>query len=183
MPSLDAELLFGETLHTRVIQQAVLEAERFVWIATANLKDMHIAMARGQYRPVLETLDAMAGRGVTFRVIHCDLPSRPFRRTLERFPRLTSGAMELQICPRSHWKMVIADGRAAYAGSANFTGAGLGAKVASRRNLEVGVFSTDPAFVRPIFEAFDAFWMGSECPACAYRKQCPDPIQGGRVLS
>jgi phosphatidylserine/phosphatidylglycerophosphate/cardiolipin synthase-like enzyme len=84
--------------------------------------------------------------------------------------------MELQICPRSHWKLVIVDGQAAYAGSANFTGAGLGVKSAARRNLEVGVLSRDPAFVRPLFAAFDRFWVGAECRGCAYRKTCPDPI-------
>ena len=42
--------------------------------------------------------------------------------------------MELQICPRCHWKMVIVDGRLGYTGSANFTGAGLGAK---KRLLDV----------------------------------------------
>ena len=36
------ELLTNTQLHTRVIKDAVLNANRFVWIGTANLKDMHI---------------------------------------------------------------------------------------------------------------------------------------------
>jgi phosphatidylserine/phosphatidylglycerophosphate/cardiolipin synthase-like enzyme len=173
---MDLELIFHETLHQRVVLETVLEAKRYVWIATANLKDMHIALARGRYRPILEAFDALAAEGVTFRVIHADLPSRPFRSTLKQFPRLTRGAMELQICPRSHWKMIIVDGLVAYAGSANFTGAGLGVKGPRRRNLEVGFLSRDPALVRPLFEAFDRFWVGAECPGCAFRKTCPAPI-------
>ena len=103
------ELLTGHDLHRNVIQKAVLFADKYVWIATANLKDMHIPVALG-YKPILEIFNNMAARGVSFRIVHSDLPSRPFRATLERFPRLTSGALELQICPRCHWKMVIVDG-------------------------------------------------------------------------
>ncbi|MDY0001463.1 MAG: phospholipase D family protein [Polyangia bacterium] len=173
---MEAELIFHETLHQRVVLDTLLEARRFVWIATANLKDMHIAMARGRYRPILEAFDELASKGVTFRVIHADEPSRPFRATLKKFPRLAQGAMEMQVCSRSHWKMIIVDGQAAYAGSANFTGAGLGVKSPPRRNLEVGLLSKDPAFVRPLFEAFDRFWMGADCLACAFRRNCPSPI-------
>jgi phosphatidylserine/phosphatidylglycerophosphate/cardiolipin synthase-like enzyme len=170
------ELLDSGELHTRVIQEAVLMAEDYVWIATANLKDMHVPMARGKYQPILEVFNRMAKKDVTFRIVHSDLPSRSFRRTLERFPRLTGGALELQICPRSHWKMVIVDGQKAYCGSANFTGAGLGAKGAHRRNLELGLFSSSDEWVKKLQSLFDGFWMGSYCARCAYRKKCPDPI-------
>mgnify|MGYP001032686447 CR=1 FL=1 len=57
---MDVELLFHEALHQRVVLDTVLAARRYVWIATANLKDMHIALARGRYRPILETFDALA---------------------------------------------------------------------------------------------------------------------------
>jgi phosphatidylserine/phosphatidylglycerophosphate/cardiolipin synthase-like enzyme len=173
---MDVELLSGEALHRRVIQEALLGARRRVWIATANLKDMQLAMANGRYQPILAALDRLCADGVAFRVVHADLPSRPFRRTLERFPRLTGGGLELQVCPRSHWKLVLVDGQAAYCGSANFTGAGLGARAERRRNLEIGVFSRDPTFVRPLEELYDAFWRGEHCPRCAFRRTCPDPI-------
>ena len=88
---------------------------------------MHIP-GRPRFKPILEIFNQMAGWGVSFRIVHSDMPSRPFRATLERFSRLYSGALELQICPRCHWKMVIVDGLFGYLGSANFTGAGLGAK-------------------------------------------------------
>jgi len=171
------ELITGEQLHERVIVQQVLRAERTVWIATANLKDMHVAMARG-YRPILESFDRMAQDGVRFRVIHSEMPSRPFRDTLERFPRLTGGAMELQVCPRSHWKMALVDGRFAYLGSANFTGAGLGVKKPQRRNLELGVVTEDREWIKRLVGLFDEFWIGAHCTGCAFRKRCPDPIVG-----
>jgi phosphatidylserine/phosphatidylglycerophosphate/cardiolipin synthase-like enzyme len=171
----NTELLTGLMLYRRVIQEAVLQAERTVWIATANLKDMHIQRRRG-FRPILEAFDQMAADGVTMRIIHSELPSLPFRETLERFPRLTQGALELQICPRSHWKMAIVDGRCAYMGSANFTGAGLGVKGEGRRNLELGIFTTDPEWVRTIESLFDSFWIGRFCEDCAFSQKCPDPI-------
>jgi phosphatidylserine/phosphatidylglycerophosphate/cardiolipin synthase-like enzyme len=171
----DIELFTGYQLHQHVIQKAVLCAEQYVWIATANLKDMHIQMARG-FKPILETFDQMAGLGVSFRIVHSDLPSRPFRSTLERFRRLTSGALELQICQRCHWKIVIVDGQFAYLGSANFTGAGLGAKSERSRNLEVGIISQDPEMVIKLQDLFDKFWIGSYCHDCLFRDDCPDPI-------
>ena len=169
------ELLTGRELYDRVIVGGVLEARSTVWIATANLKDMHVEMARG-YRPILSIFDEMAGRGVRFRVIHSELPSRPFRDTLDSCPRLLAGSLELQICPRSHWKLVIVDGAFAYLGSANFTGAGLGVKKAGRRNLEIGMVTEDAAEVRRLVGLFDRFWIGEECAGCAFRKRCPDPI-------
>jgi len=171
----EIQLLTGYKLYQSVIQEAVLSADQYVWIATANLKDMHIPMVRG-YKPVLEIFNDMAGRGVTFRIIHSALPSQPFRTTLERFNRLTSGALELQICLRSHWKMVIVDGEFAYLGSANFTGAGLGAKGEQTRNLELGITSKEPKLVKKLHELFDTFWMGSYCHDCSMRNNCPDPI-------
>ena len=169
------ELLTHEDLHEQVIHRGVLQATRTVWIATGNLKDMHIPGGR-RYQPILAEFDRMAAQGVRFRVIHSDLPSRRFRDTLERFPALTGSALELQICPRAHWKMIIVDGTFAYLGSANFTGAGLGARSARRRNLELGVASREPTFVRHLATLFDAFWIGGHCRDCSFRSECPDPI-------
>lgn len=172
----EIELLTGRELHRNVIQDAVLNANDYVWIATANLKNMYIPKARG-YRSILETFNDMAGKGISFRIIHSDLPSKPFRDSLERFPRLIEGSLELQVCRRSHWKMVIVDGRFAYLGSANFTGAGLGTKDERKRNLEVGLSSQDPLLVSRLMDLFDTFWMGSYCLDCSWRNNCPDPIE------
>lgn len=172
----DIRLLGGSALHRQVIEQQVLAARSYVWIATADLKDMHVRSGR-RFRPVLEAFDALAERGVCFRIVHSALPTRYFRRTLEQYPRLTGGAMELQVCPRSHWKMVVVDGVFGYCGSANFTGAGLGAKSPGKRNLELGVASTSPSWVAALVAAFDRFWIGEHCDACGLREACPDPVR------
>lgn len=175
IPLAATEIVEGPELHQKVIVERVLGAVGTVWIATANLKDMHIAGTRG-YRPALQAFNQMARRGVQFRVIHADLPSKPFRNTLEKCDNLVAGGLELQICPRSHWKMVIVDGEFGYLGSANFTGAGLGAKKTSRRNLELGVITENPIWVRRLEDLFDKFWIGENCRDCALKKKCPDPI-------
>ena len=169
------ELVFGQELHEKVIVQSVLNAKRTVWIATANLKDMHVQMAK-RYEPILSAFEGMAQNSVRFRIIHSTIPSGPFRDTLDRNTTLSGGALEMQICPRSHWKMVIVDSSFAYFGSANFTGAGLGVKAPKRRNLELGAITRDPKLVGQIVDLFDRFWMGQFCLDCAFYAECPDPI-------
>ena len=171
------ELVSGRELHDKVIVEAVLCASDRVWIATADLKDLHVRRGR-RYVPILDAFDRLARDGVRFRVIHASDPSRPFRETLDGYPLLTGDALELQICPRSHWKMVLVDGVFAYFGSANFTGAGLGVKSPERRNLEIGAVTRDPSTVRQLEDLFDRFWMGEFCAQCAFRDRCPDPIDG-----
>jgi phosphatidylserine/phosphatidylglycerophosphate/cardiolipin synthase-like enzyme len=173
------ELLTGEDLHRRVMLDTVLNASRYVWLATANLKDMHIAMARGRYISALHFFEDMAKKGVSFRVIHGDRPSGPFMESLSGYPALTGGAMEFQHCPRSHWKVAVIDGKSAYLGSANFTGAGLGCRSERRRNLEIGILTADAQMVRRVSAMFDAFWMGGSCAGCFYKKRCPAPIEPG----
>ena len=171
------ELLEGPQLHSAVVEDAVLEARERVWIATADLKDMHIRGAGRRGRPILHAFDDLAARGVGIRVVHSSLPSVPFRRTLESLERLVAGGLELQVCPRCHWKLVIVDHRFAYCGSANFTGAGLGLKHDDRRNLELGVVSRDPAMVEHLASIFDRFWIGDHCENCRLRHLCPDPVR------
>jgi phosphatidylserine/phosphatidylglycerophosphate/cardiolipin synthase-like enzyme len=175
MDEADTKLIFHRDIYTEVVENALLQAKKTVWIATADLKDIHIKMARG-YKPVLSQFETMAKRGVRFRIIHAKIPSAPFRKTLESLPALVKGGLELQICPRSHWKMVIVDGVSAYMGSANFTGAGIGVRSKNRRNHEVGLITSNPELVKQMSEQFDSFWMGELCETCSLKSDCPDPI-------
>ena len=96
-------------------------------------------------------------RGVELRLIHAKDPGPNWRDDFDRYPDLWSG-MERMLCPRVHFKCIIVDGRAAYFGSANMTGAGMGAKSAKKRNFENGVLTDDPALVEPLVEQFDSVW-------------------------
>jgi phosphatidylserine/phosphatidylglycerophosphate/cardiolipin synthase-like enzyme len=173
--------------HYESITQPVAEAKRSVWIATANLKELMVSdvrlrpgrsrtRAKRTYRSVLEVFDELAQRGVELRILHATLPSRAFRDALDRHPRLFKGGLSLRMCPRVHLKTVIIDGTRMYLGSANWTGAGLGAKGEHRRNFELGVLTEDEAWLDAVQALFDHLWRGGPCAACRLRNACEAPL-------
>jgi phosphatidylserine/phosphatidylglycerophosphate/cardiolipin synthase-like enzyme len=171
--AIEAELLSGSELYREVILDKLRHARESAWIATANLKDMHVEGVS-----VVQVFAGLAARGVELRVLHAELPSRPFRASFEKRRKLQQ-SMELKICPRVHFKAVLIDSAWAYLGSANFTGAGLGAKAEGRRNFELGFCTEDYDTVDRARALFEAVWSGAECAACRLRRVCPDPIGPG----
>ncbi|MEZ4361676.1 MAG: phospholipase D-like domain-containing protein [Kofleriaceae bacterium] len=183
---LDVELIGGRG-HYEAAIAAVLAAETSVWIATANLKELLIEDGRAQpgvrrsrrrttYRSILDTLAEHARRGVELRVLHADRPSRPFRAALARHPILDRGGLALRLCPRVHLKTVIVDGYRAYFGSANWTGAGLGARGERRRNFELGIMTEDTRVLDHVQALYQHLWSGGACGACGLRQSCPGPL-------
>jgi phosphatidylserine/phosphatidylglycerophosphate/cardiolipin synthase-like enzyme len=75
-----------------------------------------------------------------------------------------------------HFKTVLVDGAWVYLGSANLTGAGLGAKSDAKRNFEVGFVTEDFDTIDRTTALFEAIWSGAECATCGLRDVCPDPI-------
>ena len=166
----DTRFLTDRQIYERVIREAVPSAEKFLWLATADLKDLHVH--RGQRMiPFLAVLSELIEAGVSVRLLHAREPGPMFREDFDRYPNLVGG-LERVLCPRVHFKSVIVDGRLAYSGSANLTGAGMGAKSIRRRNFEAGFLTTDPDFVEAIMEQFDRVWMGSECDGCGRKDHC-----------
>jgi phosphatidylserine/phosphatidylglycerophosphate/cardiolipin synthase-like enzyme len=184
------ELVAGRGHYERVVH-AVMDARRSVWIATANLKELMVedhraapgrrrtarVGARGAraYRSILEVFDELAGRGVELRILHASPPSRAFRATLATSARLQR-ALALRACPRVHFKIVIVDGAFVYVGSANWTGAGLGAKGQGRRNFELGFAGADDGLLDRAQQMFDRVWRGVACRGCKLRELCPAPL-------
>ena len=175
MRAIEAALLQGSELYREVILDKLAHARESVLIATANLKDMQVERD-GKFVSVLALFSDLAARGVDLRILHAELPSRPFRASFEKRRRLTAGGLSLKICPRVHFKAVVIDGAWVYAGSANLTGAGLGAKGEGRRNFEVGFCTEDFETVDRVKALFEAIWTGAECASCKLRSICPDPI-------
>ncbi len=175
MRTLDAELLSGRDLYRQVVLERMAKARESVWIGTANVKAMFVEQ-EGEYRPVLDLFAKLAKRGVELRLLHAELPSRPFRASFDRHASLVRGGLNLKICPRVHFKTVLVDGAWAYLGSANLTGAGLGAKGEDRRNFELGFVTEDFDVIDRVTALFQAVWSGAECGPCALRNVCPDPI-------
>jgi phosphatidylserine/phosphatidylglycerophosphate/cardiolipin synthase-like enzyme len=173
--SLEADLLFGADLYREVVLNKLAHARESVWIATANVKAMFVEH-EGEFRPVLELFSALARRGVELRLLHAELPSRPFRAAFDRDRKLVQGGLALKICPRVHFKCVVIDAAWAYIGSANLTGAGLGAKQDDRRNFELGFVTEDFDVIDRVRALFQAVWSGAECARCKLRDACPDPI-------
>ena len=120
-------VLTNKDIYERVACGIVPQAKERLWIATADIKDMYVDTGGRDMVPFLEVLDGMLKRGVELRLIHAKEPGQNWRDDFDRYPDLWQG-MERMLCPRVHFKCIIIDGRKAYFGSANLTGAGMGAK-------------------------------------------------------
>jgi phosphatidylserine/phosphatidylglycerophosphate/cardiolipin synthase-like enzyme len=175
MRAIEADLLAGSELYREVMLEKVAHARESVWISTANVKDMQVERGT-KFASVTVLFSELASRGVELRLLHAELPSRPFRRSFDRRQLLVRGGLALKICPRVHFKAVLVDGAWVYLGSANLTGAGLGAKSEGRRNFELGLCTEDFETVDKVKALFEAIWNGDECAACKLRSVCPDPI-------
>jgi phosphatidylserine/phosphatidylglycerophosphate/cardiolipin synthase-like enzyme len=179
MRSVRARLVADGAHYTDLVER-IRKATLSVWIATANLKDLRVeapvgtrARAKGRYVSLVAELGELAQRGVEVRVLHAGTPSRAFRQS---FDSQSARSVALRQCPRVHLKLVCIDGAELYLGSANFTGAGLGAKAEGRRNFELGVVTDDDVFLDAAQARFAAIWCGAECAGCKLRRECPAPL-------
>jgi phosphatidylserine/phosphatidylglycerophosphate/cardiolipin synthase-like enzyme len=163
----------NEQLYKQAIEP-VASATSFVWIGTADIKDLHIHH-KGSVQSFLCVLDSLLKRRVAIRLLHAKEPGANFSRSFDKFPLLWD-TMERQLCPRVHFKHIIIDGKFAYSGSANLTGAGLSIKSSSTRNFESGFVTTNPDIIDAIMNQFDEVWLGKYCKNCKRKDFYADPI-------
>jgi len=161
-----------------VLALAVGHCRRRLFIATADLKDVHFPGGGGSAVSVVDVFDELSRRGVEIRLLHSGVPSAPLLAELKR--RVPAG-LTMRRCPRVHAKAVIVDGLRMYVGSANLTGAGLGAKSPRRRNFEAGVWTDELALIDPVADMLDGIWSGAHCGACGRREHCPVPLEEPRL--
>ena len=184
-----------------VLAEAFSTCRHRLFIATADVKNLYIPVsgvvagggietafeakkrtrARGgrgrrgdTARSIVDVFDELGARGIEIRLLHSGIPSGPF---LERLKNGVPRSLTMRRCCRVHAKAVIVDGLRMYLGSANLTGAGLGAKSARRRNFEAGLWTDEPALIDETADMLESIWSGRECDDCGRKANCPVPLE------
>jgi phosphatidylserine/phosphatidylglycerophosphate/cardiolipin synthase-like enzyme len=172
----EAELVVDGEHFERIVLEGICTAKVSVDIATADFKAMLVPTGgRGRRaESIVTVLRKLAERGVEIRLLHAGVPSSA---ALIELKKALPANLIIRRCPRLHAKTVIIDARSMYLGSANLTGAGLGAKADGRRNFEWGVWTQAPAMIESVLDEFNALWVGQQCEGCKRREVCPVPLE------
>lgn len=165
----------ADTAHYNDVLSRVARIEHTLWIGTADIKDLYVKVGTSR-KPFLAVLDILVRRGVEVRLLHAKEPGPNFREDFDRYPALWRG-LKRKLCPRIHFKMMIFDCEAAYIGSANLTGAGIGMKSDGKRNFEAGILTDDLGLVDAAADHFDSVWTGAHCKSCRRKDFCQDRIK------
>ena len=159
----------------QIVVDGMQSARTSLDIMTADFKAMLVPEpGRRRARSIVAVLRGLAERGVEVRLLHAGTPSAPALQELKR--ELPSG-LTIRRCPRLHAKAVVVDCQRMYLGSANLTGAGLGAKADGKRNFEMGVWTEAPALIDAVLDEFNALWEGRQCVGCRRKEHCPVPLE------
>ena len=164
-----------EHYETLVIQ-GIMQVRISVAVATANLKDVQVERG-GRYGSIVHLFEELVEKGVEIRILHGRAPTDFFLERLKTTELSRNPRFGMRLCPRVHLKTVLLVARRVYVGSANLTGAGMGAKTRDRRNFELGVLTEDPDVVEEVGSVFDTIWEGSWCETCDRRSFCPTPLE------
>jgi phosphatidylserine/phosphatidylglycerophosphate/cardiolipin synthase-like enzyme len=176
----EAELVVDGEHFQRIVLEGICTAKVSVDIATADFKAMLVPVGRGsggrgrRAESIVTVLRKMAEKGVEIRLLHAGVPSSA---ALIELKKGLPANLIIRRCPRLHAKTVVIDARSMYLGSANLTGAGLGAKADGRRNFEWGVWTSAPAMIESVLDEFNALWVGQHCEGCKRREVCPVPLE------
>jgi phosphatidylserine/phosphatidylglycerophosphate/cardiolipin synthase-like enzyme len=172
----DVELIAGPAHFHRVVRDGICRAKVSIDIMTADFKAMLVPQSgvSSRARSIVEIFRALASRGVEIRLLHAGVPSSAALREMKRaLPR----GLTIRRCPRLHAKAVIIDATRMYLGSANLTGAGLGAKGEHKRNFELGILTESPSLIDSTLEVFNTLWEGRPCASCRRKDVCPVPLE------
>ncbi len=178
-PRGECELVMNEQHFQRVVLEGMLRAQVSLDIATADFKAMltprpEDAASRREAKSIVDVMRRLAATGVEVRLLHAGIPSGA---AIEALRQDLPERLTIRRCPRLHMKAIIIDCRAMYLGSANLTGAGLGAKGEHRRNFEAGLWTTGGDLIDGVLGHFNELWEGQLCAACQRRDVCPQPLE------
>lgn len=174
------ELIANEQHFARVVRDGIAEAKISLDIMTADFKAMLVPLGRkgAKAHSIVRLFRRLADQGVEIRLLHAGTPSGP---ALQELRRELPANLTIRRCPRLHAKAVVVDARWMYLGSANLTGAGLGAKGNDKRNFELGVCTDSAALIEPVLEQFNMLWEGRRCGKCRRKDVCPVPLEEPRL--
>ncbi len=177
-PRGECELVTNGEHFQQIVKQGIMKAGVSVDILTADFKAMLVpkGLKRGGRgaESIVQVFRRLAQRGVEIRLLHAGTPSSAALKELRR--ELPTN-MVIRRCPRLHAKAVVIDARWMYLGSANLTGAGLGAKGDGRRNFEMGVVTESTGMIENVLQQFNQLWEGECCRNCGRREICPVPLE------
>jgi phosphatidylserine/phosphatidylglycerophosphate/cardiolipin synthase-like enzyme len=179
-PHEEPELIVDAQHLARVIEQGLLRAKVSLDIATADFKAMLVPEPGSRRaRSIVVHLARLAERGVEIRLLHAGVPSSA---ALYELKRKLPERLVIRRCPRLHAKTVIVDSAQMYLGSANLTGAGMGAKSDGRRNFEWGLWIRSPKLIDAALDEFNALWEGRQCISCQRKDICPVPLEEPQLM-
>jgi len=171
----ETQLVIDSQHFQKIVLEGICTAKVSVDISTADFKAMLVPTGKNRRaESIVAILRKLAAKGVEIRLLHAGVPSSAALRELKKgLPE----NLQIRRCPRLHAKAVVIDARAMYLGSANLTGAGLGAKADGRRNFEWGIWTTSPAMIEGVLDQFNTLWQGQQCDSCKRRDVCPVPLE------
>jgi phosphatidylserine/phosphatidylglycerophosphate/cardiolipin synthase-like enzyme len=178
-PAGACELISNEQHFSRVVRDGIAKAQISLDIMTADFKAMLVPLGRkgAKARSVVEVFRSLARKGVELRILHAGTPSGPALVELKKISSEEGCRLTIRRCPRLHAKAVVVDARAMYLGSANLTGAGLGAKGRDKRNFEMGIWTEAAPLIESVLGEFNMLWEGRRCKNCRRKDVCPVPLE------
>jgi phosphatidylserine/phosphatidylglycerophosphate/cardiolipin synthase-like enzyme len=178
-PRGECELIVDAQHFQRIVKGGILKANISLDILTADFKAMLVPKGRGRTaESIVRIFRRLADRGVEIRLLHAGTPSSA---ALQELRRELPANLTIRRCPRLHAKAVVIDARWMYLGSANLTGAGLGAKADGRRNFEMGVITESAPLIEAVLQEFNQLWEGHNCRTCRRKDICPVPLEEPRL--
>ena len=77
------QLLLNRDIYTEFVQNKIPAARNFLWLITADIKDLHVETDSG-FEPFLGVLAELVERGVAVRLMHAKEPRPEISRRLRQ---------------------------------------------------------------------------------------------------
>ncbi len=86
------EFIKDREIYKKVISGLIPKAKKFLWLATADLKDLHVDK-NGEIVPFLEILSDVVKKNIEIRLLHAKEPGPAFRKDFQRQSRSNSQSL------------------------------------------------------------------------------------------